>query len=201
MGDVAGMIQARVEQEFEKLEKQAKEFFDTRQKEISSRDRTLREESEARLKEVEDNAVRDVRTRVFPVVLLVVVSAAGAMLIGSFAALREVNNQVISLQNSIISTQITIKDADKALAEQTKKLSEADAALTAKTATLDASNRGLQEAKSQLDGVRGELDRVRENYNTLIANTRNATALLEKTKADLDTAREEYMRISNVGPK
>ena len=164
---VAGAINKRVEAEFVKLQTQSKEFFDKREQDISKYDRELRDRTEERLRVVEDRVTRDVRTRIFSLVLAVVVAAAGVMLAGSFAATREVNNSVISLQNTIIATQNTIKGADKALAEQSKKLAEASISLTIKAAELEAASGRLREVTKQLEDTRKELAKARTDYERL----------------------------------
>jgi predicted nucleic acid-binding Zn-ribbon protein len=176
---MGSLIKQKLDDEFKKITKRTTEFFEERTQEIEKYERELRGKTENRLKDVEDKVTRDVRTRVFSIALTVVIVAAGAMLVGSFAATREVNNSVISLQNTIIATQNAIKDADKALTEQAKKLSDASNALTLKTTELDS-------AKSKLEDATREFNRVREE--------------LEKVRGELGKAQVEYQNMSKARP-
>jgi chromosome segregation ATPase len=113
-----------------------------------------------RLKEVEERVTRDVRTRVFSVALTPVVVAAGAMLLGSFAATRDVNNSVIGLQKDIIAAQTTIQNSSKDVIEHTKKLADAQVELT-------RANSASSDARSKLETTTSQLDKARADYDEL----------------------------------
>ena len=65
----------------------------------------LRTEAEQRLREAEERLTRDMRMKLFSFSLAAVMSAVGAMLIGSYAVTRDVNHSVIALQKDIIAAQ------------------------------------------------------------------------------------------------
>src|SRR5262245_7083389 len=84
----------------------------------------LLSDTEERLKEVEARLTREYRAKIFPLSAAVVVSAAGAILIGSFAATRDVSNSIIALQKDVIAAQTALKTASDALIEQRQKLAD-----------------------------------------------------------------------------
>src|ERR1700736_5009814 len=77
-----------------------------------------RTETEQRLRVAEERLTRDIRTKVFLFSLVAVMSAVGAMLIGSFVVTRDVNSSVIALQRDLIAAQTALKTASDALVEQ-----------------------------------------------------------------------------------
>ncbi|PNE09942.1 MAG: hypothetical protein CR217_17215 [Beijerinckiaceae bacterium] len=79
-----------------KGEKQA--GFGIQSREFEKYTWALRTETEQRLREAEERLTRDIRTKVFLFSLVAVMSAVGAMLIGSFVVTRDVNSSVIALE-------------------------------------------------------------------------------------------------------
>jgi len=86
----------------------------------------LRSDAERRLNEAEARLTREYRAKIFPLSFAIVVSAAGAILIGSFAATRDVSNTVIALQKDVIAAQTALKAASDDLVEQRQTLADAE---------------------------------------------------------------------------
>jgi hypothetical protein len=108
--------------------------------------------------ESEERLTRDIRTKIFSFSLAVVMSAVGAMLIGSFAVTRDVNHSVIALQNDIIAAQTALKTASDALVEQRQKLANAEADLILATSKSTDARSKLQATAPLLDKARGEYE-------------------------------------------
>jgi cell division protein FtsL len=144
-----------------------------------------RTETEQRLKEAEERLTRDIRTKVFLFSLVAVISAVGAMLIGSFLVTRDVNNSVIALQRDIIAAQTALKTASDALVEQRQKLANAEADLVLATGK-------STDARSKLEATSSLLDKSRGEYEGLIKATTDARSKLQTTLSLLDKARGDY---------
>ncbi|MET0970264.1 MAG: hypothetical protein ABWY18_13770, partial [Tardiphaga sp.] len=158
------------EAEFEKVRLSAQTFLDAKTMQIEAFYRDLQRGTEDRMRSIEDRVTRDVRTRIFSIALSIVVAAAGAMLLGSLAATRDVNSSVIALQNTIIATQGTIKDADKALGEQARKMNDASNTLILKNSELEIASKNLAEATTKFNKLSEQLDRAREDYQKFSAS-------------------------------
>jgi chromosome segregation ATPase len=184
-GDISKIISDRVESEFKDIKKEALDRFEEKSRELERFTNDLRYGMEQRLKDVEERVTRDVRTRVFSLALSVVIAAAGAMLLGSFTATRDVNNSVIALQKDIISAQTTIKTASDALIDHTKKLAEAQAELT-------RANGASAEARTKLETTISQLEKVRGDYDRLTKATTDTLLKLETTMSQIDKARSDY---------
>ncbi len=169
---ITSAIQQRVDAEFEKIEEGARTRVENRMTAFDKFEKESREKFEERLRGVEERVTRDVRTKVFSVALTVVIVAAGAMLVGSFAATREVNNSVIALQKDIIAAQTAIKSSSDSLLEQKGKLADAQAQLRATTSD-------LSDAREQLKAVTGGLEKARAAYESL---SRETKALQQKAR-------------------
>jgi chromosome segregation ATPase len=173
----------------------------------------LRTEIEQRLREAEERLTRDIRTKVFLFSLVAVMSAVGAMLIGSFVVTRDVNNSVIALQRDIIAAQTALKTASDALVEQRQKLANAEADLVlaiskstdarskleATTPLLDKARgeyegltKASTDARSKLQAITPLLDKARGDYEGLTKATTDARSKLVATTPLLDKARGEY---------
>jgi len=158
---------------------------------------------EQRLREAEERLIRDIRTKVFLFSLVAVMSAVGAMLIGSFVVTRDVNNSVIALQRDIIAAQTALKTASDALVEQRQKLANAEADLVLATSK-------STDARSKLEATTPLLDRARSEYEGLTKATSDALSKLQRitllqdglTQAVktytplLDKARSEYEELT-----
>lgn len=168
----------RVESDLEKVKRDALERFDIKMKE-------LRDETEARLKLLEERMSRDVRITMFSIGLAVVATAASVMLLGSFTATRDVNNSVIALQRDIITAQTTIKASSDGLNESAKKLADAQAELTKVSGA-------SSDARTRLDTTTQQLDKARGDYNDLAKTTAAATLKLDTTTKQLDKAHGDY---------
>jgi hypothetical protein len=127
--EVSKVGAAKVGTEFAKFKEEKQARFDVQSREFEKYTWELRTETEQRLRGAEERLTRDIRTKVFSLSLAVVMSAVGAMLIGSFAITRDVNHSVIALQNDIIAAQTALKTASDALVEQRQKLANAEADL------------------------------------------------------------------------
>jgi hypothetical protein len=96
------------------------------------------------------------------------------MLIGSFAATRDVNNSVIALQKDIIAAQTALKTASDALVAQRQKLAHAEADLILATSK-------STDARSKLEATTSLLDKAQGQYEKLTKATTDAV-----TKATTD---------------
>ena len=151
---ISDLINERVENEFKKIESDARARVETQMNGLEKYEKEAREKLEERLKLVEERVARDVRTKVFSVALTIVVVAAGTMLVGSFAATREVNNSVIALQDRVLGAQTTIAKSNEALNTLRDKMEEAARQLTTTT--------------KQLDDVKSQLEKARVEYVSLV---------------------------------
>jgi hypothetical protein len=137
---ISGLINDRVENEFKKIEADARNRVESRIAGLEKYEKDSRDQIDERLKGVEERVTRDVRTRVFSVALMVVVIAAGAMLAGSFAATRDVNNAVIALQDRVLGAQATVQKSTEALNTVKDQM--------------EVSKRQLETIKGQLDDAK-----------------------------------------------
>jgi hypothetical protein len=169
---ITSAIQQRVDDEFKKIEQDARTPVEERMTAFEKFEKESRERFEERLRRVEERVTRDVRTKVFSVASSVVIVAAGVMLVGSFAATREVNNSVIALQKDIIAAQTAIKSSSDSLLEQKGKVADAQAQLRATISELG-------DARKQLDAVTSGLEKARVTYESLSRETR---ALQQKAR-------------------
>ena len=144
--------------EFAKFKEEKRAGFDIQSREFEKYTRELRTETEQRLKEAEERLTRDSRAKVFSISFAVVVSAIGAMLIGSFATTRDVNNSVIALQKDVIAAQTALKTASEALVEQRQKLANAEAELILATSKSTDARSTLEATTPLLDKARGEYE-------------------------------------------
>jgi hypothetical protein len=96
---------AMVGTEFTKFKEEKQGRFDVQSREFEKYTWKLRTEAEQRLREAEERLTRDIRMKLFSFSLAAVMSAVGAMLIGSYAVTRDVNHSVIALQKDIIAAQ------------------------------------------------------------------------------------------------
>jgi cell division protein FtsL len=183
--EVSKVGAAMVGTEFTKFKEEKQARFDIQSREFEKYTRELGTETEQRLREAEDRLSRDIRTKFFSLSLAVVISAVGAMVIGSFTATRDVNNSVIALQKDIIAAQTALKTASDALVEQRQKLANAEADLVLATSkSIDA--------RSKLEATTPLLDKARGEYEGLTKATTDARSKLEATTSVLDKARGEY---------
>jgi chromosome segregation ATPase len=183
--EVSKVGAAMVGTEFTKFKEDKQARFNVQSREFEEYTWKLRTETEQRLREAEERLARDIRTKVFSFCFAAVVSAIGAMLIGSFAATREVNNSVIALQKDVIAAQTALKTASDALVEQRQKLANAEADL------ILATNKST-DARSKLEATVPLLDKGRGEYEGLTKATTDALSKLQATTPLLDKARGEY---------
>jgi chromosome segregation ATPase len=183
--EVSKVGATRVGTEFPTLKEEKQAGFGIRSREFEKYTWALRTETEQRLKEAEERLTRDIRTKVFLFSLVAVMSAVGAMLIGSFVVTRDVNNSVIALQRDIIAAQTALKTASDTLVEQRQKLAnaEADLVLAISKST---------DARSKLEATTPLLDKARGEYEKLTKASTDARSKLEATTPLLDEARGEY---------
>jgi chromosome segregation ATPase len=162
-----------------------------------------RTETEQRLRVAEERLTRDIRTKVFLFSLVAVMSAIGAMLIGSFVVTRDVNSSVIALQRDLIAAQTALKTASDALVEQRQKLANAEADLVLATSKSTDARSKLEATTPLLDKARGEYEGLTKATSDALSNLQRITSLqdgLTKTVETyaplLDKARSEYEELS-----
>ena len=122
--ELARALLNRVQNDFEKMNAGTQAALNEKMEDVSNLIRNSRERIDQVMKDVEERVTRDVRTKVFGIALTIVVAAAGTMLVGSFAATRDVNNSVIALQKDIISAQTSIRESQSKLDEQAKHITD-----------------------------------------------------------------------------
>jgi cell division protein FtsL len=135
----------RIEAHFEEIEREAVRRFEDKNRELLRFMDDQRHGMEQRVKEVEDRVTRDMRTKVLYIGVTMVATAAAAMVLGLFAAARDVNKSVIDLQKDIIAAQATIRTSSEAINEHTKKLLDAHAELSTTTSQLDKARAAYDE--------------------------------------------------------
>ena len=113
------------------------------------------------------------------------------ILIGSFAATRDVSNSIIALQKDVIAAQTALKTASDALIEQRQKLADAEIGFN-----LAASKSG--DARSKLEAVIPQLDKARDEYEALTQATTKARSKLDAITPQLDKARGEYEALTQA---
>jgi hypothetical protein len=157
---ISDLVNQRVEEEFKKIERDAKQRVEAQMANLEMFERDSRERLQSRLQDIEERVTRDVRTKVFSIALTIVVLAAGAMLVGSFAATRDVNNSVIGLQDRVIAAQATIQKSQTELNTQKDQMAEATRQATAAT-------KDLQDARVRLKDTTDQFEKVRKEYDAL----------------------------------
>src|SRR3984893_8735942 len=174
--------------EFTKFKEEKQARFNVQCREFEKYTWKLRTETEQRLREAEEGLTRNIRRKVLSFSLAV---AVGAMLIGSFAVTRNVNNSVIALQKDIIAAQTALKTASDALVEQRQKLANA------KTDLILATSKST-DARSKLEATTQLLVRARAEYDGLTKATTDTRSKLEATTPLLDKARGEYEKLTKA---
>jgi hypothetical protein len=170
---ITSAVQERVDAGFRKIEEEARNRVGKRMAAFDTFEEEARKSFEERLRGVEDRVTRDVRTKVFSVALTVVVVAAGAMLVGSLGATREVNSSVIALQKDIISAQTAIKSSSDSLLEQKSKLADAQAQLRVAVGELNDVREQFRGTRSQLDKARAEFDVLSRELKAFLLKARS----------------------------
>ncbi len=99
---------------------------------------------------LEEKVTKDVERRVNRMALAVVAIVGGVVVSAGFAAMRDINNSVISLQDNIINAQKTIQEAND-------KINEADKRIEAKNKDLDAAKEKLDRAINDLNAKTTDL--------------------------------------------
>jgi hypothetical protein len=158
---------------------------------------------EQRLREAEERLIRDIRTKVFLFSLVAVMSAVGAMLIGSFVVTRDVNNSVIALQRDIIAAQTALKTASDALVEQRQKLANAEADLVLATSKSTDARSKLEATTPLLDKARGEYEGLTRASTDALSKLQGITSLQDGLTKTVETytpllnkARSEYEELT-----
>jgi len=201
------------------LEEEKQAGFEIQSREFEKYTWSLRTETDQRLRDAEERLTRDIRTKVFLFSLVAVMSAVGAMLIGSFVVTRDVNNSVIALQRDIIAAQTALKTASDALVKQRQKLANAEADLVLAISKSTDARSKLEATTPMLDKARGEyegltkttidarskleattplLDKARGDYEGLTKATIDARSKLEATTPVLDKARDQYEKLTKA---
>ena len=189
--EVSKVGATRVKTGFATLKEEKQAGFDIQSREFEKYAWELRTETEQRLREAEERLTRDIRAKIFLFSLLAVMSAVGAMLIGSFVVTRDVNNSVIALQRDIIAAQTALKTASDALVEQRQKLADAEADLVLATSK-------STDARSKLEATTPLLDKARVEYEGLTKASTDARSKLEATTPLLDKARGDYEKLTKA---
>jgi hypothetical protein len=158
---------------------------------------------EQRLREAEERLIRDIRTKVFLFSLVAVMSAVGAMLIGSFVVTRDVNNSVIALQRDIIAAQTALKTASDALVGQRQKLANAEADLVLATSKSTDARSKLEATTPLLDKARGEYEGLTRASTDALSKLQGITSLQDGLTKTVETytpllnkARSEYEELT-----
>jgi hypothetical protein len=156
--DISKLIGDHFSEKIRLLEDDAKKKVDDRLVQFDEHEREARDKFDSRMRALEERLTGDVRSRVFQIALAVVGIAAATMLLGSFAATKEVNNSVIALQKDLIAAQTTIRTADKELRDQMQVMATATAALTAKQADLGAAEAKYRDEASRLADLKRQYE-------------------------------------------
>ncbi len=168
----AKAISREIESNFYEMNRSFRARIDDSLAALNAYEKAAIEKIDVRTREVEERVTRDVRTRVFAIATTVVVLAAGAMLVGSFSATREVNNSVIGLQKDIIAAQTSIRTSSDALLEQKARLAEAQVQLKAAMADLVETKETLRTSNAQLEKARAQLDTISTSLQAAGAEAR-----------------------------